>query len=357
MINISRRILISGILLCFVLFVHAQIPSYYSSIEFNQPGEALKVQLSDLITTTHFNFLPYTSTAIDTWDVIKNADLDTENPSVVLLVYGSDDTDGVFLTDRSRDRDLDCTTSGCIGLWTREHVYPRSLANPSLDVSAPGAGTDVHNLRACDSQMNSSRGNRVFAAGNGGSGITAQGHFYPGDEWKGDVARMMMYMYVRYSDQCLANDVAFSSNSTHPDMPDIFLEWNAEDPVSDYEIQRNTEIAAIQGNRNPFIDNPYLATLVWGGDAAEDTWQLLSVDDSSNASPINIYPTMAVDYIYVNNNKSVIYQYTITDYSGRILMNTAHQQSKIDVSALRYGYYILNINTGQGRQSFKFFKQ
>ncbi len=53
-------------------------------------------------------------------------------------------------------------------------------------------------------------------------------------------------------------------------MIDLFLEWNAEDPVSDFERQRNTyhdsQQTYAQGNRNPFIDNAYLATRIWGGD-------------------------------------------------------------------------------------------
>ncbi len=52
----------------------------------------------------------------------------------------------------------------------------------------------------------------------------------------------------------------------------LFVRWNAEDPVSQIEIQRNNIIEGAQGNRNPFIDNPYLATIIWGGSTAEDLW-------------------------------------------------------------------------------------
>ena len=57
-------------------------------------------------------------------------------------------------------------------------------------------------------------------------------------------------------------------------MVDLFLSWNVEDPVSDFEKQRNPITEGIQGNRNPFIDNPYLATLIWDGLAAKDTWNM-----------------------------------------------------------------------------------
>ncbi len=59
-------------------------------------------------------------------------------------------------------------------------------------------------------------------------------------------------------------------------MPNIFLEWNEEDPVSEFERTRNNVLQSIQGNRNPFIDNPYLATRIWGGPQAPDTWNTLS---------------------------------------------------------------------------------
>ena len=72
---------------------------------------------------------------------------------------------------------------------------------------------------------------------------------------------MVMYLHIRYGE-------TFSKVGNL----ELFLEWNAEDPVSAFEIQRNEVISAVQGNRNPFIDNPYLATLIWGGVSAENRW-------------------------------------------------------------------------------------
>jgi endonuclease I len=73
---------------------------------------------------------------------------------------------------------------------------------------------------------------------------------------------MMFYLHIRYQeDLSTMGGVA------------LFLKWNIEDPVSDFERQRNEVIASAQGNRNPFIDNPYLATMIWGGDAAENFWE------------------------------------------------------------------------------------
>src|SRR5690554_7985812 len=65
-----------------------------------------------------------------------------------------------------------------------------------------GIAADPHNIRACDQRANQIRGNKRFGEGSGNARVIGN-HWYPGDEWKGDVARMMMYMYVRYDERCL----------------------------------------------------------------------------------------------------------------------------------------------------------
>jgi chitodextrinase len=102
-------------------------------------------------------------------------------------------------------------------------------------------------------------------------------------------------MYVRYGSQCLPTGVAVGNNSLTPDdMVDLFLKWNVEDPVSDLEKVRNpyheTNITTYgQGNRNPFIDNPYLATRIWGGNSAEDRWDFYKkTDTEAPTTPTNV---------------------------------------------------------------------
>src|SRR5690606_20537251 len=101
------------------------------------------------------------------------------------------------------------------------------------------------------------------------------------------------------------------------DMPDVFLKWNAEDPVSQFEIDRNEIIYQNQGNRNPYIDNPYIATLIWNGQEAQDTWGSLSVPEEK-LEKLAIYPTYTSNYIYIKgktNNKE--YNYTIYNTMGQ----------------------------------------
>jgi endonuclease I len=254
----------------FLLFstsIFGQIPAYYNSIDFNQTGNSLKTQLATLITNTHTTNLSYTP---GVWEALKQTDLNPNNNTNVFLVYGYNDFNASIIDDRNRGVN---NNGGNTGDWNREHCYPKSLGNPDLGTTGPGS--DAHHLRASDVQFNSNRGNRAYADGEGDAG-TVGVNWYPGDEWKGDIARMMMYMYVRYGNQCLATAVGASGTTYHADMPDIFLEWNEEDPVNFYELNRNNILESLQGNRNPFIDNPYLATLIWGGPQASDSWNTLS---------------------------------------------------------------------------------
>ena len=251
------------LMLIFSISTFSQIPSYYNDVNLNLSGSDLKDELAVKIISSHANFLSYTP---GVWDALKQTDLDPTDSSKVLLIYGWNDSDSDITNDRTRGRDQN---GGGSGVWNREHVYSKSLADPNLGTTGPGA--DAHNLRPCDAQRNSSRSNRKFADGTGNSGITAQGYWYPGDEWKGDVARMMMYMYLRYDSQSPPTGVAIGvTNAIDPNMINILLEWNAEDPVSALELQRNPVLEQLQGNRNPFIDNPAFATQIWGGPQAED---------------------------------------------------------------------------------------
>ena len=256
----KRQLLFLGLLL--PIFALSQIPSYYSDVNLNLSGQALQDELSVKIINTHTTNLSYTP---GVWDALKLSDLDPNDPSKVLLIYGWNDTDGTTSNDRSRSKD---DNGGGSTDWNREHVYAKSLGNPNLGTSGPGA--DAHHLRPSDVGWNSIRGNKKFADGSGNSG-TVGSNWYPGDEWKGDVARMMMYMYLRYGNQCLPTGVGVgSTTASDPNMITLFLEWNVEDPVSDFELQRNPILEGIQGNRNPFIDNPAFATQIWGGQQAED---------------------------------------------------------------------------------------
>lgn len=335
----------------FILFtllsvlVFGQIPAYYNNVNLTLTGQALKNELANKITVTHTNQITYS----DVWTTLEQTDLDPTNSANVLLIYGYNDFDGNPITDRTRDK---YAQSGNNGDWNREHVYAQSLANPSMSTSSPGPGTDAHHLRSSDVQMNGNRGNRLFASGSGNAG-NAGANWYPGDEWKGDVARMMMYMYLRYDSQCLPTGVCVGSVApTDANMISLLLQWNAEDTVSQYEKNRNNLLQGIQGNRNPFIDNPYLATIIWDGVVAQDKWNMISsVSENELESYVTVYPNPTTEKVTVSfseeltsqNNKQ-LFVYSIT---GKLI----HQYNNQDMTGkkveliLPKGVYLLKYNS------------
>ena len=333
------------------IFLVAQVPPYYSNIDFSLDGNALKAELSELIIDTHTNLIPYTSNSTDTWDIIHLSDADVSVQGNVILFYGYNDADNETINDRTRA--ITYQSSGlCIGYWNREHVFAKSLANPSLVTDEPGPGTDVHNLRAADCQMNSRRNNNYFRDGSGNSFL--DGEFYPGDEFKGDVARIIMYMYLRYPSQCEPSNIGVgsASYSDYGDMPNLFLDWNEEDPVSDFERDRNDVIYSYQGNRNPFIDNPYLALKIWNGPDLVDSWEVLSSPNLA-FQRLSVYPTITNDYLYIQGTGVVRNSIEIFNQLGQAL-EFELDENKIDVTSFSNGLYIMNINNSNQSKLFKF---
>ncbi len=306
--------------------------NYYNDVNLNLTGVTLKDALATKIINTHVQFLSYDQI----WDASKSTDVNPNNNSQVLLVYGWENSSDSDITN-DRERDIN-NYGGSVGNWNREHVYSRSLGTPNLGTVGPGS--DAHHLRASDLQRNSSRSNKKFANGSGINSKAIENGWYPGDEWKGDVARMMMYMYVRYGNRCLPTNVGIGNNSLTPDdMIDLFLQWNAEDPVSDFEKQRNAyhqnmSNANAQGNRNPFIDNPRLATRIWGGPKAEDIWGIYTNSDTeSPTTPTNInvsnITTFSVDISWnASTDNTAVTSYDVF-VNGALTINTSKTEIKI----------------------------
>ena len=323
-----KRILL--LLSLFLTFVVSAQEDYYDDVDLTAEGLELKDNLATKTITAHTNILSYG------WGALQATDLNPTNSSEVLLVYGYT-ASGVTARTRGVNQN-----GGGQGDWNREHTYAKSLGDPPLGTAGPGA--DAHHLRPSDVDYNSQRGNLKFATGSGNSGSVAGG-WYPGDEWKGDIARMMMYMYIRYGNQCRPNGVGVGDTSSTPDdMIDLFLEWNVEDPVSDFERQRNTyhdsNETYAQGNRNPFIDNAYLATRIWGGDDAIDSWGLYITSDSeapttpTNVSLSNITTTtIDVDWTASSDNVAV------TKYD-------IYVDGNLNGNSTNTNYAITNLNSG-----------
>ena len=330
-----------------------QVPEYYSNIDFLKSPVEIKSQLLELIKENHV-FIPYTSVATDVWDVLSLSDMDLSSENNILLIYGYDDLDNEVINDRSRDVFNSQSSGGFDGKWNREHIFPKSLVIGMMGPDKNNiAYSDLHNLRAIDARMNTRRNNIQFEDGNGNSEVKDDGEiygFYPGDEWIGDVARTIMYMYIRYPDFALPSWVGLgpSNFSDDENMVDIFLKWNELDPPSEFEINRHEVIYQYQGNRNPFVDNPYLATLIWGGPNAADLWTEMTND-------ITIYPMATSSEIYLDISPFFIdflgtykdkfdEKFTYKLYNmDREEVQSGSTSYKIDISDKMSGNYILEL--------------
>lgn len=277
--------------------------NYYENVDFSKSGIPLFNELATVTAVKHTNNLSYTP---GIWEASKITDKDPVNPNNVLLIYGFSDIDNNYITDRTRSNTSNGGSAGTD--WNREHTFPNSLGNPKLETTGRNAPpfADAHNLRPSDVKMNSNRGNLKYISNiKNGVAITntasnIDGSWYPGDEWKGDAARILMYMYLRYGTQCKPVFVTVGeTNVVDANMINLLLEWNAEDPVSIIEDQRNlyhsdATNAYGQGNRNPFIDNPYLATAIWGGTPATNRWGADQPSDTeAPTQPTNLIATNA----------------------------------------------------------------
>ncbi len=157
--------------------------------------------------------------------------------------------------------------------WNREHVWPKSLGG----FGESGAGADLHHIRPSENKTNSNRGNKRYGNVSGGStskgnmsglvgGTYDSNYFEPLDNVKGDVARICLYVYVRWGGTYSKSN---SLTNVFKDI-DTLLEWCALDPVDTWEMGRNEVVYGIQGNRNVFIDYPELAWLMLGEEVPED---------------------------------------------------------------------------------------
>jgi endonuclease I len=250
-------------------------PAGYYTAAAGLTGPALKAALHSII--RNHTIIPYTSSWTDAWDALKALDRDPLNPSNVRLIYSNGSVPG---WDTAGDGNPSITENS----WEREHLWPRSVG-----VGNDGADTsDLFNLRPVRGSVNSSRGNRYYDQAdpfhprdpartppncleclydyyNGQGGI-----WTPRPEEKGDLARAMFYMAVRYDGRD-ANSVDLELSDEPSAAAGTFaflstlLQWHLEDPVSEAERRRNHLVyTQYQRNRNPFVDRPELVAQVFG---------------------------------------------------------------------------------------------
>lgn len=202
---------------------------------------------------------------------------------------------------------------------------------------------DAHHIRAEDGPENTLRSNRDYGSDyNGPAGNLGS--------WKGDVARSLFYMAVRYNALSLVegNPADTANNQIMGDLVSL-LSWNHSDPSDDFEMRRNNVVYQWQLNRNPFIDYPDLADYIWGIHAGEPWFSSLSTDDLID-SQIALYPNPATNQFSISGVSSG--KVEIFDLSGAKVNETAIGDSRQISVALRSGMYLVKI-TSDGKTTVK----
>ena len=284
----------------------AQMPDNYYDAAEGLYGNELKNALYTII-KGHTEY-PYTASGTDVWDILKETDKDTIDDTKVILFYTG------WTVDAAQEYN---SGSG----WSREHVWAKSRGDFGTSL---GAGTDAHHLRPADISVNSARNNRWFdncsdpyVDGDGETGCytsSTRWVWQPRDVVKGDVARMIFYMATRYEGENGEPDlevIDYLPSDNNTDEPvhaklSTLLEWHAEDPVDDFERNRNEVIYSYQNNRNPFIDHPEFVDRIWGNSTSLERI-------STSEIKLHIYPNPADENIVislarnVNGNKYLIH--------------------------------------------------
>ncbi len=267
---------------------------YYARVNTSSPSQ-LRCSLHETI--RNHTVYPYSGSTTNTWSILEIADEDPNNPGRILDVY----------RNRSYVKGSERAGTGTGTTYNREHTWPNSLGFGSTtgNKGLPNAPyTDTHMLYLSDTTWNADRGNKPYANCSAASGCgerTTEANdgfgggsgVYPGNSnwvkgpdgnggsfeaWghrKGDIARAVLYMAIRYEGGADANGqgepdleltddrskiVITSASPAYMGLLSTLLAWHQADPPDAGERARNEVIQSFQGNRNPFIDHPEWAT-------------------------------------------------------------------------------------------------
>ncbi len=320
-----------------------QPAGYYDSLD-GLSGTNLRQALQDIIADPN---TVRAQTYADIVEILKQTDQNPANSNQVWLVY----------TEQGKAKLDYQTTSNNVGTWNREHTFPRSLGgfnSIDLDDIANGinvywtttadslrhANSDAHGLRAADGPENSARGNQHYGQYVGPTGN--QGSF------KGDVARGVLYLEIRYNGLEVVNGFP----STVGQLGDLvtILDWHRNDPPDDFEMNRNNIVYNWQFNRNPFIDHPNLVEYIWGNRVG-DAWSQSLDTEQVDSRDVHVYPNPTSNKIFI---KGIFDETELELFSvdGRqVLKKKVLGDSDIDLN-IENGLYLLKITT-ENRSAIK----
>ena len=356
-----------------VICAYAVAPNgYYTSLN-GKSGETLKNAIHSLVR-------PHTKLSYSSlWNHFPTTDVYPEKVNGKSIVWD-------MYSDNWNTRDY-WYYGGTYGL-NREHSVPKSWWNSPSNVEAFEAGTDIIHLFPSDGKANSAKSNYPLGEVNTSlsvkfdNGVSTVGYpsisgsgtnyvFEPDDEYKGDFARVYFYMATCYQDYTWKYTYMFNNSSyltLNQYARNILLSWHRNDPVSQKERDRNDAVFTIQGNRNPFVDDPNLAEYIWGNRMGE-TYN--GGGSSSVTGPAEIiYPQLGSSMDFgqlgvgkTSNLEIYVKGQNITGYGITLVLfddNTHHQMfslstERIDAAAVNsangYKLTITYKPTKQGKHS------
>ena len=314
---------------------------YYSSLE-GKSGLALKQAIKDIISNSN---VVRVQNYGDAYTVLKAADQNPENSGQVWMLY---DEQPISKIDYQTDNSI-------VGKWNREHIYCQSrLGIPSTfipnstsdginiwrlttgfdDIEA--SHDDTHHIRAVGGQENSSRNNRNFGVDYNGPTATL-------GSWRGDVARAIFYMALRYNGLNVENGNPSDTPAGHIGDLATLLTWNTSDASDDFEMNRNNVVYTWQMNRNPFIDYPMLADYIWGTRIGQ-TWSFALSSENFDDLRVLIYPNPAQNQIIISglNVESSLEIFTLSGMKLKTIDFTGTTQLDLNLSS---GIYLAKITT------------
>jgi hypothetical protein len=261
---------------------------YYDNLN-GKSGDKLRQALQGIIADPN---VVRAQTYAEAYIILEDADQNPLNSNQVWLAY----------TEQGRaklDRQI---TGSSEGKWNREHTFPRSRAPyfsieeddiiDGIDIfwttkadSLRHGNSDVHALRAADGGENSSRGNQNYGPDAYDGPIGNAGSF------KGDIARSVLYLTLRYNGLEIINGYPTDDDSNDGTLGDLvtLLQWHEIDAPDDFEMNRNNIIYTWQKNRNPLIDMPELVDYIWG-DKVGQVWNNTLSTSTNDLSKIKFYP-------------------------------------------------------------------
>lgn len=340
--------------------VQAQIPENYYASAYGKKGKSLQIALFQIIDEHH------TQSYSGLWSCFYTTDVKPDG--TVWDIY-SDVPDGTPPYTYEFSVDQCGNYSGEGDCYNREHSMPKSWFDDDMPMY-----TDLFHLYPTDGYVNGKRGNFPYGEVGSATWTSENGSklgscSYPGyngtvfepiDEYKGDLARTYLYMCTRYMDKSLdiENGATMLEDSQFkPWALEMLIRWHEQDAVSQKEIDRNNAIHAIQKNRNPFIDHPELVGKIFGMDSINGFNPAgIAHYEKKNFS---IAPNPATESIVIRSANAVDAQIRILDVQGREMLSCAwsnENELSVDLSRFQSGFYIILVNSKNGKEIHKLVK-